>query len=162
MDQVVPWWELWALIELVYPKPGNGRQPVGLERTLRIYFLQHWFDLADLAVEEALYYSAAMRQFASIDLGRELAPDETTVCKFRHLLERHELGRRIFEEVHEHLAARGLKVGMGTIVDVTIISAPSSPKNAAKSRDPEMRRARKGNPWYFGMKAHSGWTARRS
>jgi transposase, IS5 family len=152
----VPWRDLCALIEPVYPKLGNGRPPVGLERMLRIYFLQHWFNLSDPAVEEALYESASMRRFAAIDLGREPVPDETTVCKFRHLLERHDLGRRIFEQVHEHLGAHGLKVSTGTIVDATIISAPSSTKNAAKARDPEMRQTKKGNQWYFGMKAHIG------
>jgi transposase, IS5 family len=156
MDRTVPWRELCALIEPVYPKPGNGRPPVGLERMLRIYFLQLWFDLSDPAVEEALYDSVSMRQFAGIDLGREPVPDETTVCKFRHLLEKHDLGRKIFERVHEHLEARGIKVNAGTIVDATIISAPSSTKNATKSRDPEMHQTKKGNQWYFGMKAHFG------
>ena len=156
MDRTVPWRELCALIEPVYPKSGNGRQPVGLERMLRIYFLQLWFDLSDPAVEEALYESVSMRQFAGIDLGREPVPDETTVCKFRHLLEKHDLGRKIFEQVYEHLEARGIKVNTGTIVDATIISAPSSTKNATKSRDPEMHQTKKGNQWYFGMKAHFG------
>ncbi len=113
MDQVVPWRDLCALIEPVYPKPGNGRPAVGLERMLRIYFLQHWFNLSDPAVEAALYESASMRRFAAIDLGREPVPDETTVCKFRHLLERHDLGRWIFEQVHEHLEAHGLEVSTG-------------------------------------------------
>ena len=156
MDRVVPWSELCALIEPVYPKPGNGRPPVGLEKMLRIYFLQHWFNLSDPAVEEALYDSNAMRAFVSIDLGREPVPDETTVCKFRHLLERHELGRGLFEQVARHLQARGLKVAGGTIVDATIISAPSSTKNESGERDPEMKQTRKGNQWYFGMKAHIG------
>src|SRR5579859_441935 len=156
MDRVVPWSELCALIEPVYPKPGNRRPPVGLERMLRIYFLQHWFNLSDPAVEEALYDSNAMRAFVGIDLGREPVPDETTVCKFRHLLERHELGRALFEQVARHLQARGLKVAGGTIVDATIISAPSSTKNQAGERDPEMKQTRKGNQWYFGMKAHIG------
>ena len=160
MEQVVPWRELCALIEPVYPKPGHGRPPVGLERMLRIYFLQQWFNLSDPAVEEALYESVAMRRFAGIDLGREPAPDETTVCKFRHLLEQHDLGRKLFEQVHEHLEARGLKVSKGTIVDATIISAPSSTKNAAKARDPEMHQTRKGQQWYFGMKAHVGVDSR--
>jgi IS5 family transposase len=124
MDRVVPWGELCALIEPVYPKPGNGRPPIGLERMLRIYFLQHWFNLSDPAVEEALYDSAAMRAFADIDLGREPVPDETTVCNFRHLLERHGLGRQLFEAVAGYLAAQGLKVSRGTIVDATIINAP--------------------------------------
>jgi transposase, IS5 family len=156
MDRVIPWGELCALIEPVYPKAGNGRPPVGLERMLRIYFLQHWFNLSDPAVEEALYDSAAMRAFADIDLGREPVPDETTVCNFRHLLERHKLGRRLFEAVAAYLAAQGLKVSRGTIVDATIINAPSSTKNAAGERDPEMCQTKKGNQWYFGMKAHLG------
>jgi IS5 family transposase len=156
MDRTMPWRELCAMIEPVYPKPGNGRQPVGLERMLRIYFLQLWFNLSDPAVEEALYESVSMRQFAGIDLGHEPVPDETTVCKFRHLLEKQDLGRRIFEQVHELLEARGIKVNAGTIVDATIVSAPSSTKNATKSRDPEMHQTKKGNQWYFGMKAHFG------
>jgi IS5 family transposase len=156
MDRVIPWGELCALIEPVYPRAGNGRPPVGLERMLRIYFLQHWFNLSDPAVEEALYDSAAMRAFADIDLGREPVPDETTVCNFRHLLERHKLGRRLFEAVAAYLAAQGLKVSRGTIVDATIINAPSSTKNAAGERDPEMCQTKKGNQWYFGMKAHLG------
>jgi IS5 family transposase len=156
MDRTVPWRELCVLIEPVYPKPGNGRPPVGLERMLRIYFLQLWFNLSDPAVEEALYESVSMRQFVGIDLGREPVPDETTVCKFRHLLEKHDVGRKIFEQVHEHFEARGLKVNAGTIVDATIISAPSSTKNATNSRDPEMHQTKKGNQWYFGMKAHFG------
>ena len=127
---------------------------------LRIYFLQQWFNLSDPAVEEALYDSPAMRGFVGIDLGREPVPDETTVCRFRHLLETHDLGRRLFDEVQRHLAAKGLKVATGTIVDATIISAPSSTKNAAKARDPEMHQTRKGNQWYFGMKAHLGVDSR--
>lgn len=123
---------------------------------LRICFLQHWFNLSDPAVEEALYDSAAMRAFVGIDLGREPAPDETTVCKFRHLLEHHGLGRQLFEQVGRYLQAQGLKVSSGTIVDATIISAPSSTKNQSGERDPEMRQTKKGNQWYFGMKAHVG------
>jgi len=160
MDRVVPWAELCALIEPYYPKPGNGRPPVGVERMLRIYFLQQWFNLSDPAVEEALYDSAAMRAFVGIDLGREPAPDETTVCRFRHLLEAHDLGRRLFEGVHQHLETKGLKVATGTIVDATIISAPSSTKNADKARDPDMHQTKKGNQWYFGMKAHVGVDSR--
>ena len=156
MERVVPWGKLCALIEPVYPKPGNGRPPVGLDRMLRIYFLQQWFNLSDPAVEEALYDSSAMRAFAGIDLGREPVPDETTVCKFRHLLEQHHLGRQIFEQVGRHLQDQGLKVSSGTIVDATIINAPSSTKNQSGERDPEMKQTRKGNQWYFGMKAHIG------
>ena len=160
MERVVPWPALCALIEPFYPKPGNGRPPIGVERMLRIYFLQQWFNLSDPAVEEALYDSLAMRGFVGIDLGREPVPDETTVCRFRHLLEAHDLGRRLFDEVQRHLAAKGLKVATGTIVDATIINAPSSTKNAEKARDPEMHQTKKGNQWYFGMKAHIGVDSR--
>src|SRR5215471_2451484 len=160
MERVVPWSALCGLIEPFYPKPGNGRPPVGVERMLRIYFLQQWFNLSDPAVEEALYDSRAMRDFAGIDLGREPVPDETTVCRFRHLLEAHDLGRRLFDEVQRHLAANGLTVATGTIVDATIINAPSSTKNAGKARDPEMHQTKKGQQWYFGMKGHFGVDSR--
>jgi len=160
MERVVPWAALCRLIEPFYPKPGNGRPPIGVERMLRLYLLQHWFNLSDPAVEEALYDSQAMRGFVGIDLGREPVPDETTVCRFRHLLEEHDLGRRLFDEVQRHLAELGLKVATGTIVDATIISAPSSTKNAQKARDPEMHQTKKGNQWYFGMKAHLGVDSR--
>jgi IS5 family transposase len=160
MERVVPWSALCALIEPFYPKPGNGRPPVGVERMLRLYFLQQWFNLSDPAVEEALYDSSAMRRFVGIDLGREPVPDETTVCRFRHLLEEHDLGRPLFDEVQRQLAAMGLKIARGTIVDATIISAPSSTKNADKARDPEMHQTKKGNQWYFGMKAHFGVDSR--
>ena len=160
MERVVPWSALCALIEPFYPKPGNGRPPIGVERMLRIYFLQQWFNLSDPAAEEALYDSSAMRQFVGIDLGREPVPDETTVCRFRHLLEAHDLGQPLFDEVQQHLAAKGLKVATGTIVDATIINAPSSTKNADKARDPEMHQTKKGNQWYFGMKAHFGVDSR--
>jgi len=156
MDRVVPWAELCALIEPVYPKAGNGRPPIDLELMLRAYFLQHWFNLSDPAVEEALYDSLAMRAFAGVDLGRKPAPDETTVCNFRHLLEKHDLGKKLFEQVGRHLQAKGMKVSNGTIVDATIINAPSSTKNASGERDPEMHQTKKGNQWYFGMKAHVG------
>lgn len=157
MEQVVPWEALGALIEPIYPKnDGAGRPVIGLERMLRIYFLQQWFNLSDPAVEEALYDSRALRAFAGIDLGREGAPDETTVCKFRHLLEAHSLGEQVFALVGAHLAASGLTVSRGTIVDATIINAPASTKNKEKARDPEMHQTKKGNQWYFGMKAHVG------
>ncbi len=160
MDRVVPWRQLCALIEPVYPKPGKGRSPVGLERMLRIYLLQQWFNLSDPGAEEALYDSLAMRRFAGVDLGREPVPDETTICKFRHLLERHDLGSALFKQVHEYLEQHGLKLSRGTIVDATIIHAPSSTKNAARARDPEMQQTKKGNQWYFGMKAHIGVDSR--
>lgn len=156
MEQVVPWRRLCSLIEPVYPKEGNGRRPVGVERMLRIYFLQQWFNLSDPAVEEALYDSVVMRQFAGIDLGREPVPDETTVCKFRHLLEQHELGGEILGAVNRYLQERGVRITSGTIVDATIIHAPSSTKNQQEQRDPEMHQTRKGKQWYFGMKAHVG------
>ena len=156
MNRVVPWAELCALIEPVYPKAGNGRPPKPLEQMLRIYFLQQWFDLSDPGAEEALYDSLAMRSFVGLDLGREPVPDETTILNFRHLLEAHELGRQLFEEVHLHLERQGIKVAKGTIVDATIINAPSSTKNASGKRDPDMHQAKKGNQWYFGMKAHVG------
>jgi len=156
MELVVPWTELCVLIEPVYPKAGNGRHPVGLERMLRIYFLQQWFNLSDPAVEEALYDSVVMRQFVGVDLGREPVPDETTVCKFRHLLEEHELGGKILKAVNRYLQSKGVKITTGTIVDATIIHAPSSTKNREQKRDEEMHQTKKGKQWYFGMKAHVG------
>src|SRR5271169_2814709 len=156
MEQVVPWAELCALIEPFYPKSGNGRPPVGVARMLRIYFLQQWFNLSDPAVEEALYDSGVMRSFVGIDLGNEPVPDETTVCKFRHLLEEHRLGGQMLEAVNLHLQSQGVRITTGTIVDATIIHAPSSTKNREQKRDPEMHQTKKGNQWYFGMKAHVG------
>ena len=156
MNRVVPWAQLCTLIEPFYSKGTTGRPPVGVERMLRIYFLQNWFNLSDPAVEEALYDVISMREFVGIDLGNEPAPDETTILRFRHLLEKQGLGKRLFEEVGRHLQDKGLKLSTGTIVDATIISAPSSTKNKAGERDPEMRQTKKGNQWYFGMKAHIG------
>jgi IS5 family transposase len=156
MNAVVPWAELVALVEPHYPKGETGRPPVGLERMLRIYFLQQWFDLSDPAVEDALYDSPTMRRFVGIDLGEEPVPDETTVCKFRHLLERHGVGKQMLTTVNGYLARHGLKIGTGTIVDATIIHASSSTKNKEGKRDPEMHQVRKGKQWYFGMKAHVG------
>jgi IS5 family transposase len=143
MEQVVPWRELGVLIEPHYPKPGKGRPPVGVGRMLRMYFLQQWFNLSDPAVEEALYDSPVMRQFVGIDLGQEPAPDETTVCKFRHLLEEHGLGEKILGTVNLHLQARGVRITTGTIVDATILHAPSSTKNREQQRDPESTRPKK-------------------
>ncbi len=157
MEAIIPWRDLCKAIKPFYPKPkGAGRPPIGLERMLRIHFLQHWFNLSDPAVEEALYDSRAMRRFVGIDLGREPAPDETTVCNFRHLLETHNLGDQLFALINTYLQENGLKVSTGTIVDATIINAPSSTKNRDGARDPEMHQTRKGNQWYFGMKAHIG------
>jgi IS5 family transposase len=157
MERIMPWAELAAAIEPVYPKGGGttgGRPPVPLERLMRIYFLQLWFNLSDPAAEEALYDSAAMRGFVGVDLGREAAPDETTICKFRHLLERNGLGKVLLKATNQYLRENGMKIGNGTIVDATIISAPSSTKNKDGERDPEMHQTAKGKQWYFGMKAH--------
>jgi len=157
MDSVIPWHELVTVIEPHYPKVGGrGRPPVGIERMLRIYFLQHWFNLSDPSVEEALYDSNSMRTFVGVDLGREPVPDETTVCKFRHLLEKHDLTPKLFLTINHYLALKGIKINTGTIVDARIISAPSSTKNKKKERDPEMHQVKKGNEWYFGMKMHIG------
>ena len=157
MDQIIPWKELSKAIEPHYPKPkGSGRRPVGIERMLRIHFMQHWFNLSDPGIEEALYDIPSMRDFAGIDLGREAAPDETTICKFRHLLEKKDLGERLFHLVNQYLQENNLFVSKGTIVDATLIDAPTSTKNQKTERDPDMHQTRKGNQWHFGMKAHIG------
>ena len=156
MEQVVPWKKLCRLIEPYYPKAGNVRRPVGLERMLRIYFLQQWFNLSDPGVEDGLYESPVMRQFVGIDLGQEPAPDETTVCKFRHLLEEHNLGGEMRQTVNLHLESKGIRISQGTIVDATIIRAASSTKNQSGQRDAEMHQTQKGGQWFFGMKAHVG------
>jgi transposase, IS5 family len=156
MERIVPCEALCGVIEPHYPKAGNGRPPVGLERMLRMYFVQHWFNLADEACEDALLDSTALRRFVGIDLDRERVPDATTLLKFRRLLEKHDLGAALFAKVGEVLQANGLKVGTGTIVDATIIGAPSSTKNARGERDPEMHQTRKGRQWFFGMKLHIG------
>ncbi len=152
----MPWTELCDVIEPHYPRVGNGRPPVGLQRMLRMYFVQQWFKLADAACEDALRDSPTLRRFVGIDLGRERVPDATTLFKFRHLLEKHNLGEALFAQVGAVLQARGLKVGTGRVVDATIIGAPSSTKNADKQRDPEMHQTRKGQQWFFGMKLHIG------
>ena len=157
MDQIIPWKALSKVIKPYYPKPkGAGRRPIGIQRMLRIHFLQHWFELSDPGAEEALYDSRAMRQFVGIDLGKEPVPDETTILNFRHLMERYNLGDEMFRLVNVYLAENGLKVNRGTIVDATIIDAPTSTKNKDKARDPDMHQTRKGNQWYFGMKTHIG------
>ena len=156
MEKVVPWSRLLSVIEPYYPKGERGRPPIGLERMLRIYFLQQWYGLSDEALEDALYDSIAMRAFAGIDLAVENAPDATTLLKFRRLLIAHELTRALFDEIGISLCERGLMMKEGTLVDATIIEAPPSTKNAQKSRDPEMHQTKKGNEWHFGMKAHLG------
>src|SRR6187455_1457730 len=156
MEQVVPWDRLLAVIEPHYPKKGNGRPPYPLMTMLRIHLMQNWFGYSDPAMEEALYEIAPVRQFAGVSLTRGTVPDETTILNFRHLLERHALAAKIFEVVNAYLGERNLLLKRGTIVDATIIHAPSSTKNADGERDPEMHQTKKGNQWYFGMKAHIG------
>jgi transposase, IS5 family len=161
MDQVMPWARLCALIEPHYPKPSKagGRPPIPLERMLRIYCLQQWYNRSDPAAEEALYDSIVMRRFAGVSSDGDIIPDESTILRFRRLLEKHELTAALFSEINSLLAERGLFVGKGTIVDATIIHAPSSTKNAENKRDPEMHQTRKGKQWYFGMKMHTGTDA---
>ena len=157
IEAVVPWASLVAELEAFYPKGGKrGRPPIGLERMLRMYIAQQCFGLSDEGIEDAIYDSQAIRQFVGIDLAREDAPDATTLLKFRRLLERHGLTRTIFEAINAHLAEQGLMLREGTIVDATLIAAPPSTKNRDSARDPEMHQAKKGNQYYFGMKAHVG------
>jgi transposase, IS5 family len=156
MEEIIPWPSLLAVIEPFYPKGQRGRPPIGLERMLRMYFLQQWYGLADEALEDAIYDSQAMRGFARIDLVCDGVPDATTLLKFRHLLETNELCKGLFTAINADLTARGLMLREGTLVDATLIAAPPSTKNKEKKRDPEMHQTRKGNQWYFGMKAHIG------
>jgi len=165
MEVLMPWAEFCALIEPYYPKAGNGRPPVGLERMLRMYCVANWFNLSDIACEDALYDVPVFREFCRIDLGRERVPDATTLLNFRHLLEAHHLGAALFAKVGELLMANGMRLSGGTIVDAprrkypwgaTLIAAPPSTKNKDKSRDPEMHQTKKGNEWHFGMKLHIG------
>ena len=147
MNQVVPWSELLGLVEPVYPKAGNGRQPVGLAIMLRTCFLQQWFGLSDPGMEEAFYESTVLQRFAGVDLGVAAAPDETTILGFRHLLEEHDLCGQMLDTVNRYLEAKGIRISTGTIVDATIIHAPSSTKNSSGKRDPEMHQTKKGNQW---------------
>lgn len=156
MERVMPWGRLVRVIEPHYPKGERGRPPIGIERMLRIYFLQQWYALADEALEDAIIDSMAMRTFAGIDLSVETVPDATTLLHFRHLLEEHDLTKALFAEVNAMLAQKKLTMREGTIVDATIIAAPSSTKNGENKRDPEMHQVKKGNQWHFGMKAHVG------
>jgi transposase, IS5 family len=157
MERIVPWARLGAVIEPLYPTSGRvGRQPIGINKMLRMYCLQQWYGLADEALEDALYDSQALRDFVGIDLSRESVPDATTLLKFRHLLQDNNLTRALFEEINAHLGQKGLLMRSGTIVDATIIAAPSSTKNEGNARDPEMHQVKKGNEWHFGMKAHIG------
>ncbi len=161
MDQVIPWADLLKIVRKHYPKAGNGRQPMPLERMLRIYFMQQWYGLSDPGMEDALYDIESMRRFASIDLEADTIPDETTILNVRHLLEKHKLTEKIFAETKHYLSEKGLMLREGTIVDATIINAPPSTKNQNRTRDPEMKQPKKGNQWYFGMKAHVGTDSKR-
>jgi IS5 family transposase len=156
MDAVIPWSRLIDLIEPHHPNTGKGRPPHDLERMLRIYFLQQWFNLSDPQAEDAIYDSESMRRFARVELGDDKIPDESTILRFRHRLEQHGLTEAIFEAVKDLLAEHRLTLRAGTIVDATIIAAPSSTKNATGTRDPEMKQTRKGKNWHFGMKLHIG------
>jgi len=156
MDEIIPWQSLVAVIEPFYPKGERGRPPVGLERMLRMYFLQQWYGLADEALEDAIYDSQAMRGFTRIDLGAGGVPDATTLLKFRRLLETNDLCKGLFTAINADLEARGLMMREGTLVDATLIAAPPSTKNKERKRDPEMHQTRKGKQWHFGMKAHIG------
>lgn len=156
MQEVIAWAQLLAVIAPHYPKGERGRPPIGLERMLRVYFLQQWYGLADEALEDALYDSQAMQRFAGIELDAEGVPDATTLLKFRRLLETHDLCKALFTAINADLAARGLLLREGTLVDATLIAAPSSTKNEKRERDPEMHQTKKGNQWYFGLKAHIG------
>ena len=156
MNAVVPWGRLMAVIEPYYPKGEGGRQPMGLEKMLRIYFVQQWFDLSDPAAEDSIYDSESIRRFVGVELSEDRVPDETTILRFRHLLEEHDLTEAIFAEIRSLLEEKRLLLKAGTIVDATIIHAPSSTKNQSGKRDPEMKQTRKGNAWYFGMKVHTG------
>jgi IS5 family transposase len=156
MEEVIPWAKLLAVIAPFYPQGKRGRPPLGLERMLRVYFLQQWYGLADKALEDALYDSQALQSFARIDLAAEGVPEATTLLNFRHLLETHDLCKSLFTAINADLAARGLLLREGTLVDATLIAAPSSTKNQERKRDPEMHQTKKGNQWYFGMKAHIG------
>ena len=156
MERVVPWSALLEVLEPYYPKGKRGRPPIGLERMLRVYFIQQWYGLSDEGVEDAITDSQALRRFVGIDLSREDAPDATTLLQFRRLLETHRLTEKLFSCINGQLAAQGLLLKEGTIADATILSAPSSTKNREKARDPEMHQTKKGNQWYFGMKGHIG------
>lgn len=156
MEAIIPWLSLLAVIEPFYPKGERGRPPIGLERMLRMYFLQQWYGLADEVLEDAIYDSQAMRGFARIDLAADGVPDATTLLKFRRLLETHDLCKGLFSAINADLRARGLMMREGTLVDATLIAASPSTKNKERKRDPEMHQTRKGNQWYFGMKAHIG------
>ena len=155
MDQVVPWKALLSLIDAHYPEAGRGRHPYPLPTMLRIHLMQNWFGLSDPGMEESLYEVSSMRQFAGLSLTGAI-PDETTILNFRHLLEENDLAPEILRRINGDLSRKGLLLKRGSMVDATIIAAPSSTKNQHGERDPEMHQTKKGNQWYFGMKAHIG------
>jgi transposase, IS5 family len=159
MNELMPWDQLEAVIEPFYPKPGNGRRPYPLSTMFRIHCMQHWYNMSDPAMEDALYEITSMRLFADLSLDNPI-PDHTTIMNFRHLLEKHKLSRQLFKEVNRWLSDAGIYLKEGTIVDATIIEAVSSTKNKAKERDPEMHQTQKGKQWFFGLKAHIGVDAR--
>lgn len=156
MNAVIPWSQLLALIEPHYPKAGNGTQPKPLERMLRIYFMQNWFNLSDPQAEDSLYDIESMLRFAGIELEERDIPDESTILRFRHLLEQHQLTEQIFAKIRSLLEDKRLLLKSGTIVDATIIATPPSTQNAEEAPDPEMRQTRKSQQWHFGTKAHVG------
>ena len=160
MEQEVPWSALEALVRPHHAKARNGRGPVGLSIMLRPHFVQQWFNLSDPGAQELLYESSAVRRFVGVDLDMAAAADETTILRFHHLLEKHDLGGRMLDAVNVHLEAKSIKIATGTIVDATIIHAPSSTKNSTGERDPEMKQTSKGKQWYFGLKAHVGVDAK--
>jgi len=156
MDGIIPWSEWVELIRAFYPKGEHGRPPRGIELMLRMYLLQVWFNLSDEMTEDSIYDSYAMRHFVGLNFLEEQVPDATTLLKFRHLLEKHHLGEKFFRSINDFLESNGCMMRGGTIVDATLISAASSTKNKSGERDPEMHSTKKGNQWYFGMKAHIG------
>ncbi|CAI4156732.1 CP4-44 prophage; IS5 transposase and trans-activator [Alteromonas macleodii] len=159
MDNLLPWTQLLEVIDPFYPKAGNGRRPYALETVFRIHCMQQWYNLGDEAMKDALYEIASMRQFAQLSLDKAI-PDRTTIMNFRHLLEKHKLTRKLFKTVNQWLTDSGVMMTQGTLVDATIIEAPSSTKNKKNERDPEMHQTKKGNEWHFGMKAHIGVDAK--
>ena len=156
MEDIIPWDEWVSYIEPHYPNGERGRPPLGIEKMLRMYLLQCWFNLSDEGIEDAIYDSYALRSFMKINFNTEQAPDATTLLKFRHLLEKHNIGQVFFQAISSLLERCGYMMRGGSIVDATLIQAPSSTKNAGKKRDPEMSQTKKGNEWYFGMKCHIG------
>jgi IS5 family transposase len=156
MNKVVPWDVLVGVVEPHWPKSKTGRPPFAIETMLRIHYLQQWFGLSDPAMEESLHDMPMYREFAKLDGVLDRLPDESTILRFRHLLEKHDLATDMLRIVNDLLAYKGLLLKSGTAVDATLISAPSSTKNAESKRDPEMHQTKKGNQWYFGMKAHIG------